>query len=448
MLWDDICFYSHDAWYLYGSGGDGRVAVVKPYDQFSLPNRFPDKGKVIDDGVLPNSMVYRSFRRTESKQYELTDHLGNVRLTFSDYKYETDGWKPRIKVLSKNDYYPFGMMIPENYYQDSTAKTRFGFNGMEREDEIAGLGNSLNFGARQYDSRIARFNSQDFYRTRFASETPYLVSKNNPIKFIDFNGNYAIDPWAASRWALTQATLLRDGAEKAGETAAAIDAQIKTVTEADVKLLTNIAKICINEFAHVNYIQGCKVLDPITLKQKPFQPPFPELFHESDTYVDLAIGSIPAFRISETYFRVLSKFKVTRMGIAVAEWVNKASKMTEKMFRSLPNKGFVDPTLIRFSQETHSKYFKDRSLVSDLVKKLKKNPEHARTIEPITIVQNPKDGLIYSVDNRRLRAAQEAGVEIKYEKVEWDELSKEQKRHFDTKTQGESILERDPDVKK
>ncbi len=121
------------------------MAVVKPYDQFSLPNRFPDKGKVIDDWALPNSMVYRSFRRTESKQYELTDHLGNVRLTFSDYKYETDGWKPRIKVLSKNDYYPFGMMIPENYYQDSTAKTRFGFNGMEREDEIAGLGNVLNF---------------------------------------------------------------------------------------------------------------------------------------------------------------------------------------------------------------------------------------------------------------------------------------------------------------
>ncbi len=56
--------------------------------------------------------------------YELTDHLGNVRLTFADYKYETDGWKPRIKVLSKNDYYPFGMMIPENYYQDSTT-TRF-----------------------------------------------------------------------------------------------------------------------------------------------------------------------------------------------------------------------------------------------------------------------------------------------------------------------------------
>ncbi len=70
-------------------------------------------------------LKYCSNKGVGSIEYELTDHLGNVRLTFSDYKYETDGWKPRIKVLSKNDYFPFGMMIPENYYQDSTAKTRF-----------------------------------------------------------------------------------------------------------------------------------------------------------------------------------------------------------------------------------------------------------------------------------------------------------------------------------
>ncbi len=49
------------------------------------------------------------------------------------------------------------MMMPDKIYQDSTTTTRFGFNGMERDDEIAILGKILNFGARQYDSRIARW---------------------------------------------------------------------------------------------------------------------------------------------------------------------------------------------------------------------------------------------------------------------------------------------------
>jgi hypothetical protein len=61
-------------------------------------------------------LVSRLFRQIGHKEYELTDHLGNVRLTFSDYKYRENYSLPRLKVLSKSDYYPFGMLVPDNYY--------------------------------------------------------------------------------------------------------------------------------------------------------------------------------------------------------------------------------------------------------------------------------------------------------------------------------------------
>jgi hypothetical protein len=48
-----------------------------------------------------------------------------VRLTFADYKYRDSYSLPRLKVLSKNDYYPFGMLVPDNYYQDGSTKEKF-----------------------------------------------------------------------------------------------------------------------------------------------------------------------------------------------------------------------------------------------------------------------------------------------------------------------------------
>ena len=66
---------------------------------------------------------------------------------------------------------------------------RYGFNGMEKDDELKGSGNSLDFGARIYDSRIARFNSMDRFANKFAYQSPYLFAGNTPIMGIDVNGD-------------------------------------------------------------------------------------------------------------------------------------------------------------------------------------------------------------------------------------------------------------------
>ena len=71
--------------------------------------------------------------------------------------------------------------------------------------------------------------------------------------------------------------------------------------------------------------------------------------------------------------------------------------------------------LIRFSQNSISSVFKDGTTIYDLIKKLKNKTIDPKLIPPIRIVE--KDGLIYTLDNRRLKVFQEAGIDVPYEKL-------------------------------
>jgi RHS repeat-associated protein len=78
---------------------------------------------------------------------------------------------------------------------DSTAdRYRFGFNGMEKDNELKGIGNSLDFGARMYDSRLGRFLSLDPLSKDYPSESNYMFAGNSPIALIDYNGEFKISP--------------------------------------------------------------------------------------------------------------------------------------------------------------------------------------------------------------------------------------------------------------
>ena len=59
---------------------------------------------------------------------------------------------------------------------------------MENDDEVKGRGNSLDFGARFYDSRVARWFSLDPLKHLFVSESPFVAMGNNPIIYIDEDG--------------------------------------------------------------------------------------------------------------------------------------------------------------------------------------------------------------------------------------------------------------------
>jgi RHS repeat-associated protein len=129
------------------------------------------------------------------KAYELSNHLGNVLTTISDNYFapqpSTGGVSAR--VLSSQDYFPFGMVMTERSFQEKQQrKYRFGFNGKE-EDFDMGEG-VLNFEARGMDSRTCRFTSVDPLAGKYPYNSPYVFCHNNPITYIDLNGLEPIKP--------------------------------------------------------------------------------------------------------------------------------------------------------------------------------------------------------------------------------------------------------------
>ncbi|WP_302621443.1 RHS repeat-associated core domain-containing protein, partial [Aquimarina megaterium] len=79
-------------------------------------------------------------------------------------------------------------MLQPNRHKDSKSY-RYGFNGKEKDDEIKGEGNSIDFGSRTvYDSRLGRFTSLDPKARDYAGISPYAYAANNPILLIDKDG--------------------------------------------------------------------------------------------------------------------------------------------------------------------------------------------------------------------------------------------------------------------
>jgi RHS repeat-associated protein len=70
----------------------------------------------------------------------------------------------------------------------STPAYRYGFNGKEKDDELKGEGNSINYEARMQDTRIGRFLSVDPLTKTFPHYSPYQFAGNTPIQAIDLDG--------------------------------------------------------------------------------------------------------------------------------------------------------------------------------------------------------------------------------------------------------------------
>lgn len=59
---------------------------------------------------------------------------------------------------------------------------------MHKDNEMQGIGNSLDFGARVYDTRVGRFLSLDPLMKKFPSISPYIYAQNSPLAMIDKEG--------------------------------------------------------------------------------------------------------------------------------------------------------------------------------------------------------------------------------------------------------------------
>ena len=67
-------------------------------------------------------------------------------------------------------------------------------NGMEKDDEIKGGGNSVDFGSRMLDTRLGRWFSADPMRQHYPGMSPYSAFGNCPIYLKDSEGKLLTDP--------------------------------------------------------------------------------------------------------------------------------------------------------------------------------------------------------------------------------------------------------------
>ncbi|WP_236545826.1 RHS repeat-associated core domain-containing protein, partial [Tenacibaculum maritimum] len=121
--------------------------------------------------------------------YQYKDHLGNVRLSYTDNN--NDGViTPSTEIIEESNYYPFG--LKHKGYNGNVSSLgnsvaqKFGYNGKELNEELGIQWHD--FGARNYDAALGRWMNLDPLAEEMRRHSPYNYAFNNPIYFIDPDG--------------------------------------------------------------------------------------------------------------------------------------------------------------------------------------------------------------------------------------------------------------------
>ena len=136
-------------------------------------------GSTLSSIIHPGGFVQKTSNGY-AYYYMLKDHLGSTRVLL-----EASG--KTLSAVQTIEYYPFGLA----FSYGNLMKNKYLFSGKELQDASLGgeILNMYDFGSRFYDPIVARWFCQDPV-TGFAS--PYGYCGNNPIIFIDPNGEF---PW-------------------------------------------------------------------------------------------------------------------------------------------------------------------------------------------------------------------------------------------------------------
>ncbi len=276
--------------------------------------------------------------------------------------------------------YPFGLTMPGR--SKGEALTREQFTGQLRDNEP---GFNLDyFKARYYDPAMGRFLSVDPLADKMPSWTPYHYTFNNPLVFTDPDGRMPIGSLSPIRINLFPGATF----EKSKIAFAA----------------GNPAKAAIL-FLGAVFNEASGDPDPFTIDPNP-----------------ISGGTKAGIKFGASMLKGLAKFGDDAI-----------------LFAKLPKSGAIDPNNILFSQGSISGTFREGGKISDLVRGLKDGTIDPSSVPAIRIVE--LDGKTFTLDNRRLNAFQEAGVPIRFEKL--DEIPQDQlfkfRDYFEGKTDGTTV---------
>ncbi|MEZ4721637.1 MAG: RHS repeat-associated core domain-containing protein [Flavobacteriales bacterium] len=151
-------------WYITSADGTVHEVLTHLSTENAAPSEYP-----LDGGKGREATYFVDLNETH---YELTDHKGNVRVSFG----LSSG---NLTVFSWADYYPFGAPMPGRNY--SMSSYRYNYRGEESTPLTAWTRLPL----RQYNGLTGRFMTPDPARQE---HNPYQYCANNPVNLSDPTG--------------------------------------------------------------------------------------------------------------------------------------------------------------------------------------------------------------------------------------------------------------------
>jgi RHS repeat-associated protein len=202
----EITFEKGEITYLYNAVGQKLQKVVR--NEENVVTEYLSGFQYFNEKLkhFPHAEGYVNVIAGKYKYvFNYTDHLGNVRLGYSDG--DDNNTITQNEIIEENHYYPFGLKhsayntqhlayMPIDQLDNlilnqmprfaGDGENNYKYNGKEYQDEL-GL-NMYDYGARNYDPAIGRWMNIDPLAEKFASLSTYNYTVNNPVNFIDPDG--------------------------------------------------------------------------------------------------------------------------------------------------------------------------------------------------------------------------------------------------------------------
>jgi len=169
---------------------DSTISALKAGEEEAFSS---SEERLIDPGNPPSveSIILSFFPTPEGYYdfennryiYQYKDHLGNVRIS-----YVKDGSTGDLKIMDRNDYYPFGMSFlkpvgESSVYDPMAIPYNYKYQGQELQET-----GFYSFKWRNYMPDVGRFFNIDPLAEKYDDYTPYQFSSNQPVHAKELEG--------------------------------------------------------------------------------------------------------------------------------------------------------------------------------------------------------------------------------------------------------------------